>query len=137
MAAGRQIDLRIEESRTRLWSPRLTVHVEDAPEGSLLRCRFAPRPEIWTGFMFLYSFCVFAILFGATLGYVQQVSNETPWGYWAIPAGLLVIAGIHLAGYWGQRLAADQMTELRQRLDELLQRQFASDSHDSDPAQRS
>lgn len=137
MAAGRQVDLRIDASRTRTWSPRLTVHVEDAPHGCTLRCRFAPRPEIWTGFMFLYALCVFAVLFGATLGYVQQVSDETPWGYWAIPAGLLIIAGIHLAGYLGQRLAADQMAELQQRLDELLQRQFASTAHDSDAAQRS
>ena len=135
MAAGRQVDLRIDASRTRTWTPRLTVHVEDAPDGCTLRCRFAPRPEIWTGFMFLYSLCVFGILFGATLGYVQQVSNETPWGYWAIPAGLLVIAGIHLAGYLGQRLAADQMTELRHRLDELLQGQFGSGGVDVDPDQ--
>lgn len=124
MAAGRQLDFLIEESQTRLWSPRLTVHVEDAPHGCTLRCRFSPRPEIWTGFMFLYSLCVFAVLFGATLGYVQQVSDEMPWGYWVVPGGLLVIGGIHLAGYVGQRLAAGQMKQLRQRFDSLLARQF-------------
>jgi len=76
--------------------------------------------------MFVYSFSLFSVVFGATLGYVQQVSGETPWGYWAVPTGLLIIACIHLAGYVGQRLAADQMRELRGRLDGLLARQFES-----------
>jgi hypothetical protein len=128
MSAGRYVDLFIEDSEKRLWSPRLTIEVEESPQGSTLRCRFSPRPEIWTGFMFVYCFAVFAILFGATLGYVQQVSDETPWGYWAVPAGLLIIGGIHLAGYLGQRLAAEQMRELHGRLDGLISGQFESGS---------
>jgi hypothetical protein len=124
MAAGRHADLTVDRSERKAWSPRLTVRVEDAPAGSTLRCRFSPRPDVWTGFMFVYFVMVFLVVFGATLGYVQQVSDEAAWGYWLVPTGLLVIAGIHLAGYVGQRLAADQMRELRGRLDSIVARQF-------------
>jgi hypothetical protein len=124
MSAGLHAELHVDASDRRVWSPRLTVQLEDAPGGSLLRGRFAPRADVWTGFMFVYFLVVFLILFGATLGYVQQVSDETPWGYWAIPAGLAVIAGIHGLSYLGQRRAEDQMRELRGQLDALLATRF-------------
>ena len=124
MAAGRHADLTVNRSERKVWSPRLTVRIEDAPAGSTLRCRFSPRPDVWTGFMFLYFVMVFVVVFGATLGYVQQLSDEAAWGYWGIPIGILIIALIHLAGYVGQRLAAGQMRELRGRLDSIVTRQF-------------
>ena len=124
MAAGRHIEFLVDRADRRIWSPRLAVRVDDSPPGSVALARFSPRPDIWTGFMFVYFVMVFAVVFGATFGYVQQVSGERPWGYWGVPLGLLVIGGIHLAGYVGQRLAADQMLELRGRLDAILERQL-------------
>ncbi|MEK6253422.1 MAG: hypothetical protein N2B05_01875, partial [Gemmatimonadales bacterium] len=124
MVAGRHAELLVERAERRLWSPRLTVRLEDSPPGSKLRCRFSPRPDVWTGFMFVYFLLVFLVVFGATLGYVQQVSNETAWGFWAIPVGLTLIACIHLASYVGQRLAASQMRELRERLESVLTGRF-------------
>ena len=47
-------------------------------------------------------------------------------------SGLLIIAGIHVASYVGQRLGADQMGELRGRLESVLSRQFESVS-EADP----
>jgi hypothetical protein len=126
MAAGRCVDFLVDRSETRLWSPRLTVRIDDSPEGSTMFCRFSPRPDVWTGFMFVYFLVVFLIVFGATLGYVQQVSDEAAWGFWAVPIGLLIIACIHGASYVGQRLAAAQMLELRAKLASVLSRQFGS-----------
>ena len=126
MVAGRHAELLVDRAERRLWSPRLTVRLEDSPAGSVLRCRFSPRPDVWTGFMFVYFVLVFLVVFGATLGYVQQVSNETAWGYWGVPLGVLVIACIHLAGYVGQRLAAAQMRELKERLDSVLASHFGA-----------
>lgn len=125
-STGRTAEILVDRSERRVWSPRLTVRVEDAPDGSTLRGRFSPRPDVWTGFMFVYFLVVFLIVFGATFGYVQQVSDQTPWGYWVVPVGLLIIAGIHVASYVGQRLGANQMYELRQRLESVLSRQFDS-----------
>ena len=120
MVAGRHAELLVDRTERRIWSPRLTVRLEDSPAGSELRCRFSPRPDVWTGFMFVYFVLVFLVVFGATLGYVQQVSNETAWGFWAIPVGLALIACIHLASYVGQRLGAAQMRELRGRLESVV-----------------
>jgi len=126
MVAGRHAELLVDRAKRRIWSPRLTVRLEDSPAGSELRCRFSPRPDVWTGFMFVYFVLVFLVVFGATLGYVQQVSNETAWGFWAIPVGLTLIACIHLASYVGQRLAAAQMRELRGRLESVLAGRFGT-----------
>jgi len=109
-----------------VWSPRLTVRIDDSPGGSIMRCRFSPRPDVWTGFMFVYFVVVILIVFGATLGYVQQVLDEAAWGYWAVPIGLLIIACIHVASYVGQRLATAQMYELRGRLELVVARQFGA-----------
>lgn len=124
MAAGRCADLLVERSERKVWSPHLNIRIDDAPGGSTMLCRFSPRPDIWTGIMFVYFLVVFLIVFGATLGYVQQVSDEAAWGYWAVPGGLAIIAAIHIAGYVGQRLAAEQMRTLRRRLDTVVSRQF-------------
>ena len=126
MAARRHAELLVDRNEGRLWSPRLSVRLEDSPTGSVLRCRFSPRPDVWTGFMFVYFLLVFLVVFGATLGYVQQVSNETAWDFWAIPVGLAFIACIHLASYVGQRLAVAQMRELKERLDSVLASRFGS-----------
>ena len=133
MAAGRTADFMVDRPERRVWSPRLTIRIDDSPDGSTMRCRFSPRPDVWTGFMFVYFLVVFLIVFGATLGYVQQVSNETAWGYWAVPSGLLIIACIHGASYVGQRLAVTQMHELRGRLDQVLSRQFGEGPDGASP----
>ena len=126
MAAGQFAEFLVDRSERKIWSPRLEVRIEDASAGASLHGRFAPRPDVWTGFMFVYFLAWCAGVFGATLGYVQQASRESPWGYWAVPVGLLIAAGIHAASYVGQRLAVDQMRELRGRLDSVLSRQFGS-----------
>jgi hypothetical protein len=124
MVAGRCLELTVERSERRVWSPRLSIEIEESTNGSSIRCRFSPRPDVWTGFMFVYFAVVFLTVFGATLGYVQQASDETAWGYWAVPFGLLVIVCIHGASYVGQRLAAAQMLELRDRLESVVSHQF-------------
>jgi hypothetical protein len=111
--AGSCADFHVDDEVRRIWSPRLAVRIEEAPGGSVLHGRFSPRPDVWTGFMFVYFL-------------VQQASGEPAWGYWAVPVGLLVIVGIHLLSYLGQRRAADQMRELRGRLDSVLDGQFGA-----------
>ncbi|MEZ4416598.1 MAG: hypothetical protein R3E10_12695 [Gemmatimonadota bacterium] len=119
-AAGRCIDLRVEEEVRKVWSPHLSIQLEDAPKGSTLYGRYAPHPEVWTFFMFLYFAAAFAVLLGGSWGYAQWVSGEPALALWAVPAGLLVIVAIHLAGAVGRRLGMEQMYTLRDRLERLL-----------------
>lgn len=83
--------------------------------------RFAPHPEVWTFFMFLYIGLAFAVVFGAVLGYVQWVSNESPFGFLAIVVGVPAIGLIHLASAAGQRFGQRQMAALKAEVDGVLE----------------
>lgn len=120
MGKGRWAEIHVPGTERRIWSPYLSLRL-DHPDpgtdhGSVLYARFAPRPEIWTGVVFLYSLLLFAAFFGGTFAYVQWASNEPAWGGWVALGGVIGIAAIHLAGAIGRRLSHDQMHELRDRL---------------------
>jgi len=122
MGSGRFVDLVIDEADRRIWSPQLSIQIEGRDDGSVLRGRFSPRPDLWTFIMFVYFFVSFLMLFGAALGYVQWTMDDRPWGLWAVPVGVVIIAGLHGASQIGQRLGQEQMRQLRSRLDDLVQR---------------
>jgi hypothetical protein len=118
---GRWCEIHLPEQEQRLWTPHLSLRLDHEPQGSSIFGRFAPRPEVWTFFMFLYVLVAFLILFGGTFGYVQWASGEIAWGLWAVWLGLPFLALLHIASYVGQRLGQAQMEELQARLDEVTQ----------------
>ena len=120
ISAGRCAEFFVDDVDRRLWSPYLSVYIEPRAEGSLLRGRFSPRPDLWTPLMFVYILTLFVMLFGAVLGYVQWASSEAAWGFWFVPGGLALLGSLHLASVVGQRKGASQMEELRRRLDRVL-----------------
>jgi hypothetical protein len=135
ISAGRCADFFVDEQQRRFWSPHLSVRVDDSDSGSVLRGRFAPRPEVWTLIVFLYFLMVFAVALGAAFGYVQWVVGDTPWGLLTVPIGTVTIAALHAASLVGQRLSADQMQQLREVLNLLLECALGpsdSDRHDND-----
>jgi hypothetical protein len=130
LSAGNCADFFIDENERRLWSPYLSVQIQDSDSGSLLRGRFSPRPEIWTFVMFVYFLMVFVILFGVSYGYVQWAIGESPWGLVAVPIAMFVIVLLHTVSLVGQRLSADQSEQLRARLEEILEAAFGADGFD-------
>ena len=118
---GRWAEIHVDHRDRKLWSPHLSLRL-DEEDGApcVLFGRFAPRPEVWTFFMFLYVGFAFAGVFGAVLGYVQWVSGEPAWGGWVAGAGVVTVGLIHLAGALGQRLGEGQMLVLRDELDGVL-----------------
>lgn len=117
---GRCADLFLDEDVRRLWSPYLSIQVERQGERALLRGRYAPHPEIWTLFMFLYAAVGFLTVMGLMLGFVQWQSGMDPWGLWGFYAGLPGLALLYGVSVVGQRLSAHQIGELRDRMEELL-----------------
>jgi hypothetical protein len=118
---GRCADFFIEESERHLWSPHLTVQVDALPEGTRLRGRFAPEPELWTLFMFLYFAVAFLATMGLMLGFVQWQSGMDAWGFWGVWIGVPGLVALWTVSQVGQRLSEDQMEELRGRVDELVE----------------
>jgi hypothetical protein len=110
-----------DESERRLWSPYLSVQAEPAEGGGTrLHGRFAPFPEVWTFFMFVYGIAWFLITFGATLAYVQAASGEAASGLWGLWIGVPLVIALHTASAIGQRLGQTQMQALRARLERLV-----------------
>lgn len=110
-----------DEAERRIWSPYLSVQAEPSDEGGTrLHGRFAPFPEVWTFFMFVYGIAWFLITFGGTLGYVQAASGEPAWGLWGVWIGLPLVVGLHVASAVGQRLGQQQMLALRARFEQLV-----------------
>lgn len=117
---GRWAELYVPEDERRLWSPYLSVRIDEEQEGCTLFGRFGPHPEVWTFFMFLYLLVAFLVLFGGTLGYVQWASGEAAWGLWAVWVGVPFLALLHLASHAGARLGQAQMQRLQGELDRAL-----------------
>lgn len=119
---GRWAEIHVPGPERRLWSPHLSIRLDDEDGSCTLFGRFAPHPEVWTFFMFLYFGVAFLALFGAVLGYVQWASDEPAWGLWAVWIGVPVLLLVHLASWVGQGLGQEQMAGLRADLDRVLAR---------------
>lgn len=121
-SAGRCMDLFVEESERKFWSPHLSVQLEEAEKGSTLHGRYAPHPEVWTLFVFLYSAFGFLALVGLGWAYAGSLMGTPVWNGLALTAGaMLAILGLHMGARYGQRRTADQMNELHERLDRLIE----------------
>ena len=117
---GRWFDLFVPEAERRLWSPYLSVRLDEEGGRCSAFARFAPHPEVWTFFMFLYFLVAFLVLFGATFGYVQWASDEPAWALWSVWIGVPLMLLIHVASFVGSRLGQPQMRALKTVLEEVL-----------------
>jgi hypothetical protein len=123
VSAGHCVEFTIDAGQRRFWSPHLSVQVyeSESGQGCELYCRFAPRPEVWTMFMFFYFLAAFVMCAAAVYGYVQRMLEQSPWAWVLIPMGFATIALLHVASLIGQGLSVDQMTLLRQRFDRAME----------------
>ena len=115
--------LRIPKSRRAFWSPELDLTFESTTEndgesnGLLVRCLFAPRPAVWTGFAFVFAILGAFAVAGGLYGMAQITLGETPLAFWAIPIALVLAALTYASSFIGQGLALAQMYELRRTFD--------------------
>ena len=119
---GRWAEIHVPGVERRLWSPHLSIRLDDEDGRSTLFGRYAPHAEVWTFFMFLYFAVAFLAVFGAILGYVQWASDETAWGLWTVWLGVPFLVLLHVASWVGQGLGQEQMGDLRADLDRVLER---------------
>ena len=110
---GRYAFARLPEERRTLLSPHLNLELRDSETGTILHCRFSPRPNVWTGFMALFFFLGMAGLGGLIYGLAELMGDGPTWPIWLAPASLALIAFIYGAAFIGQGLSNDEMYELR------------------------
>ena len=116
--------LRIPETRRAFWSPELDLTFErlDPPSGGptaahRVRCLFAPRPAVWTGFAFVFAVLAAAGVAGALFGFAQLTLGQPPLALLAVPAALALAALTYASSFIGQGLALAQLYELRRVFD--------------------
>lgn len=125
--------LSIAKRERHFWSPWLHLDVRERSTESrqvahVLFGRFSPHPTIWTGFMFSWLGLTVLTFFSAIFGCSQQLAGERPWGYWLIPAWILLAVTLWFAAQIGQRLAHVQLVELKQAVEESLESVAAGES---------
>ena len=120
VSVGRHAELFVPEIERRVWSPWLSVTAHADAEGSRLRGRFSPHPNVWTFYLFLAFGLGFALLVGTTWGYAQWATEKTPWALVAVPVVMVLGGALYYASQIGQRLGRQQMEHLRGALEELI-----------------
>ena len=113
----------IRESNRHFWSPWMHLDVRDTDTGRQVFARFSPHPSIWTGFMFAYLAIAAIVSFAVMFGISQQLSGESPWAYYFIPGGLVVAVILWLAAQAGQKLAHEQMQQMKSKIENCFEAQ--------------
>jgi uncharacterized integral membrane protein len=99
------------------WSPYLNLEVEDEPDGSAIRGRFSPHPNVWTMFMGVYILLAIIALGGFSYGIVQYILGQSPWALAIAPAAVMMFGFVYGATLIGQGLGAEQMYTMRSLVD--------------------
>jgi hypothetical protein len=110
-------ELRVPDRDRFSWSPRMSLHVEDAPGGTNLLCRLQPEPEVWTAYIALWGL-VGAAAIGVTMyGLSQWVVSGMPWVMlWGLPIVAAAAGLLWLVALVGQRRCAAQTWGLSREL---------------------
>jgi len=115
--------IELPADQKQLWSPRLTITIEEGPEGkgSRVRGMYSPEPGIWTLFMFLYTtigFTIFVLLmWGSSLWALGADASVLWW----VPILSILFLAIWLFARIGQRLSRHQIAILHQQIERALE----------------
>lgn len=117
---SKYIILSIPPEKEHFWSPRLTLEVDEHEKGAVVRGLFGPRPSVWTMFAGFYFSVIILGTVGLIFGLVQWSLKMAPYGLWAVPAAVILLAVAYGVALSGQNLGLAQMHLLRSILDKAL-----------------
>jgi hypothetical protein len=109
--------VQMQDGDRTFWSPYLNLEVEDEPDGSAIRGRFSPHPNVWTMFMGVYILLAIMALGGLSYGIVQYTLDQSPWAFAIVPAAAAMFGFVYGATLIGQGLGAQQMYTMRSLVD--------------------
>lgn len=105
------------------WSPYMTMSMEadeDNPQLTHISCLYGPAPEVWTMFVFFYSFIGLAIVIISVIGFANRSLGESCEILWAIPILILIFISMYGVSYFGQKKGHDQVEGLYNFLNKIL-----------------
>jgi len=107
----------IPKSKQKIWSPQLEIIFEKLDNQCLVRGLFAPKPEIWTFFIFLHFIIAISFFIFFALAYANYIAEHS-YGLWLyLMISCVVIWFIlYFIGQLGKLKAKSQMMELKQFL---------------------
>lgn len=121
--AGHHLMLTVPASQRHTWSPWLHVDLrppEDGRPGTHVFCRFSPHANLWTAIAFTYLALATIAALASMFALAQSTLGGMPWAWWVVLACIVGAVGLWIMAQVGQRLAQDQMAELRTALESWL-----------------
>lgn len=128
--------IQLPSDQRSLLSPYLNLNIIEEEGQCSLVGRFTPHPHVWTGFMAIYGILAMIGLAGLMYGLAQMTVQETPWGLWAVPFCVALIAFVYGAAIIGQGLTSDEMYSMRAYIECLVKRKEFEKDRDYTPDQQ-
>ena len=109
------IKLEIADKDKHYWSPELNINVDPTEDGkgSVVHGVCGPRQSIWLMFTFFYGFLIFGIFIVAIFGFSRKSLGQTSTILYLMPVLIVTILAMYITSKYGQKLAYDQMYQLR------------------------
>lgn len=117
--AKNHLHVEVGADRRHVWSPVLDVDVREEDGQTVLVGRFAPRPDLWTLYVFVYAFAGFVATVALCWWLAQLALDEPPTALWGLAAAAALAAVTWLTTRLGWRLGHDQMSDLYRMVDGL------------------
>lgn len=114
--------IKLHRDHRSLLSPVLNLELAEHDGDLVLRGRFSPQPNVWTGFMAVYGVLGLIGVAGLMYGFAQMTVDQTPWPMLAAPICMALIGFVYGAAFIGQGLTVADMCEMRRFVDELTTR---------------
>ncbi|QDG53566.1 ABC transporter ATP-binding protein [Persicimonas caeni] len=108
-----QVEITVPKARQHFWSPYLNLLIEPTDEGAELDGRFGPNVSVWTMFVAAYAVLGISGGVGVLMGFSQISLKQQTSGFWVAGGCMLGIALVYAVAMFGQRLAGEQMGEIR------------------------
>ncbi|MFT5169113.1 MAG: hypothetical protein ACI8P3_004361 [Saprospiraceae bacterium] len=102
------------------WSPQLSLSFEKTETGTLMRGFYAPRPAVWTMFVFFYAIIGIAIIFILIFGMSYRSLGDSGAILWLIPVLVIIFLSLYAVAYTGQKMGHIQLVTLHRFLEECV-----------------
>lgn len=112
--------IRIPEKNQHYWSPEMHVWAREEENKTIVYGIIGPKPKIWTMFIFFYTIILVLAFFGGSYGIIQLILGIKADFIWSIPIGLVALALVYGAAYFGQYKGKEQMLLLQNFLDATI-----------------